>query len=84
HAHEAPYGAQLVVALERLEAVSGWLLEQAKSEPNAVGAASVEYLHLFGYVAYAYMWARMAAVAQEKQSEDEAFYSGKLATAEFF
>ncbi|ATH80613.1 acyl-CoA dehydrogenase [Ectopseudomonas mendocina] len=84
HAHESPYRERLIEALERLEAVSGWLLEQAKSEPNAVGAASVEYLHLFGYVAYAYMWARMAAVAQNKQAEDEAFYDGKLATAEFF
>ncbi|GIZ12412.1 acyl-CoA dehydrogenase C-terminal domain-containing protein [Pseudomonas sp. NCCP-436] len=84
HDHEATYGALLLEALERLEAVSGWLLEQAKTEPNAVGAASVEYLHLFGYVAYAYMWARMAAVAQNKQAEDEAFYGGKLATAEFF
>ncbi|MFV9683370.1 acyl-CoA dehydrogenase C-terminal domain-containing protein [Pseudomonas sp. NY15367] len=84
HAHESPFGDRLVEALERLEAVSGWLLDQAKTEPNAVGAASVEYLHLFGYVAYAYMWARMAAVAQNKQAEDETFYGGKLATAEFF
>ncbi|VXC05300.1 acyl-CoA dehydrogenase C-terminal domain-containing protein [Pseudomonas sp. 8O] len=84
HAHESPHGERLVEALERLEAVSGWLLEQAKSDPNSVGAASVEYLHLFGYVAYAYMWARMAAVAQSKLGEDEAFYGGKLATAEFF
>jgi alkylation response protein AidB-like acyl-CoA dehydrogenase len=84
HAHESPFGERLIEALERLEAVSGWLLEQAKSEPNAVGAASVEYLHLFGYVAYAYMWARMAAVAQGKQGEDQAFYGAKLATAEFF
>ena len=84
HAHESPFGDRLVEALERLEAVSGWLLEQAKADPNSVGAASVEYLHLFGYVAYAYMWARMAAVAQAKQTEDDAFYSGKLATAEFF
>ncbi|MDN5517935.1 MAG: acyl-CoA dehydrogenase, partial [Pseudomonas sp.] len=84
HAHESPFGERLVEALERLEAVSGWLLEQAKGDPNSVGAASVEYLHLFGYVAYAYMWARMAAVAQGKQDEDEAFYGGKLATAEFF
>ncbi|MNN88371.1 hypothetical protein D3C81_2060470 [compost metagenome] len=44
----------------------------------------MEYLHLFGYVAYAYMWARMAAVAEARRSEDEAFYSAKLATAEFF
>ena len=84
HAHESPYGERLVEALERLEGVSGWLLEQAKTDPNSVGAASVEYLHLFGYVAYAYMWARMAAVAQSKRSGDDAFYSGKLATAEFF
>ena len=84
HAHESPFGERLIEALERLEAVSGWLLEQANADPNSVGAASVEYLHLFGYVAYAYMWARMATVAQSKQSEDEAFYSGKLATAEFF
>ena len=39
---------------------------------------------MFGYTAYAYMWARMAAVAQRKQAEDEAFCSAKLATAEFF
>ena len=84
HAHESPFGDRLIEALERLEAVSGWLLEQAKVDPNSVGAASVEYLHLFGYVAYAYMWARMAAVAQNKQTENEAFYGGKLATAEFF
>jgi alkylation response protein AidB-like acyl-CoA dehydrogenase len=84
HAHVSPFGERLVEALERLEALSGWLLEQAKGDPNSVGAASVEYLHLFGYVAYAYMWARMAAVAQTSQSEDDAFYSGKLATAEFF
>ena len=84
HANESPFGGRLIEALERLEAVSGWLLEQAKADPNSVGAASVEYLHLFGYVAYAYMWARMAAVAQSKPSEDEAFYGGKLATTEFF
>ncbi|QNH07538.1 acyl-CoA dehydrogenase C-terminal domain-containing protein [Pseudomonas sp. B11D7D] len=84
HANESPFGGRLIEALERLEAVSGWLLEQAKADPNSIGAASVEYLHLFGYVAYAYMWARMAAVAQSKRSEGDAFYDGKLATAEFF
>ncbi|MFC5698825.1 acyl-CoA dehydrogenase C-terminal domain-containing protein [Pseudomonas sp. GCM10022186] len=84
HRHEAPYGSDLLVALERLEAVSGWLLEQAKANPNEVGAASVDYLNLFGYVAYAYLWARMAATAEARRSEDEAFYGAKLATADFF
>ena len=82
--HPASYGSELVTALERLEAVSGWLLEQAKADANAVGAAAVEYLHLFGYVAYAYMWARMVAVAEARRTDDEAFYAGKLATAGFF
>ncbi|SDH25917.1 Acyl-CoA dehydrogenase [Pseudomonas benzenivorans] len=84
HRHETPYGSLLVEELERLEAVSGWLLEQAKSDANAVGAAAVDYLQLFGYVAYAYMWARMAAVAEAKRGEDQAFYAGKLATAAFY
>ncbi|MCY1284343.1 3-methylmercaptopropionyl-CoA dehydrogenase [compost metagenome] len=82
--HEHAYGSDLLVALERLEAVSGWLLQQAKANPNEIGAASVEYLHLFGYTAYAYMWARMVATAEARRSEDEAFYGAKLATAEFF
>ena len=82
--HPASYGSELVTALERLEAVSGWLLEQARDDANAVGAAAVEYLHLFGYVAYAYMWARMAVVAETRQADDPTFYAGKLATAGFF
>ena len=83
HAHESPFGDRLVEALERLEAVSGWLLEQAKSDPNSVGAASVEYLHVFGYTAYAYMWALMARAALGKEGQDE-FYASKLGTARFY
>jgi alkylation response protein AidB-like acyl-CoA dehydrogenase len=82
--HESAYAGELLAELERLESLSGWLLEQARGNPAEIGAASVEYLHLFGYVAYAYVWARMAAVAQARRSEDKAFYAGKLATAEFF
>ncbi|TBU95832.1 acyl-CoA dehydrogenase C-terminal domain-containing protein [Phytopseudomonas dryadis] len=78
------YGSELSQALERLETLSGWLLEQAKADPNAVGAASVDYLHLFGYVAYAYMWARMAAVAEARRDDDPAFYGAKLASAAFY
>jgi alkylation response protein AidB-like acyl-CoA dehydrogenase len=80
----APYAITLLDAVERLERTSAWLLERAAGNPHETGAASVEYLHLFGYTAYAWMWARMAAVAQAKRAEDESFYSAKLATAEFF
>ena len=78
------FAGELLAALERLEALSAWLVEQAAQDPALVSAAAVDYLHLFGYVAYAFMWARMAAVAQAKRSADEAFYGAKLATAQFY
>ncbi|KFE57518.1 acyl-CoA dehydrogenase C-terminal domain-containing protein [Pseudomonas syringae] len=82
--HENPHATVLLDAVERLERISSWVQERAAKNAHEIGAASVEYLHLFGYTAYAWMWARMAAVAQARYVEDEAFYGGKLATAQFF
>ncbi|MWV17106.1 acyl-CoA dehydrogenase [Pseudomonas sp. L-22-4S-12] len=83
-APDTPYRSQLLAAVERLEGVSAWLLEQAPGNPHAVGGAAVEYLQLFGYTAYAWLWSRMARVAAQQRSADEAFYAGKLATADFY
>ncbi|WP_409278543.1 acyl-CoA dehydrogenase C-terminal domain-containing protein [Pseudomonas defluvii] len=80
----APFSEPLLQALAQLESTSQWLCQQAVKDPNAVGAASVEYLHMFGYVAYAYMWSRMAATAHENRAQDPAFYQAKLATAAFY
>ncbi|WP_437881915.1 acyl-CoA dehydrogenase C-terminal domain-containing protein [Pseudomonas sp. LRF_L74] len=73
----------LKAAIANLEQMTSELLVRAKSNPNEVGAASVEYLHVFGYTAYAYMWALMARTALAKQGED-AFYASKLGTARFY
>jgi len=73
----------LATALQRLDDLTAWVLQRAKNDPNEIGAASVEYLHAFGYVAYAYMWARMAGAAQQGTG-DEAFYAAKLGTARFY
>ncbi len=81
---EAPYARELLDAVQRLENLSQWLIEQGARQPHEIGAASVEYLQLFGYTAYAWMWARMAQVAGRQLNTDEAFYGAKLATAEFF
>jgi hypothetical protein len=83
-APNAVYATQLLDAVQRLEDLSDWLQDQAATNRNEVGAASVEYLHLFGYVAYAWLWARMAQVAEKKRGEDEAFYGAKIATADFY
>ena len=78
------YAAEVLSALARLDSVSQWLLSQAAVDKNEVGAASVEYLHLFGYVIYAWMWSRMASTAQKNHAQDPDFYNAKLATADFY
>jgi hypothetical protein len=70
-------------AIANLELMTADLLQRAKANPNEVGAASVEYLQVFGYTAYAYMWALMARTALAEQDQDE-FYVSKLGTARFF
>jgi len=81
---DTPYRAALLNAVAELESLSQWLCGQAGEDANAIGAASVEYLQLFGYVAYAYMWARMDAVAAANQASDPAFYGAKRASAAFY
>ncbi|MDR2309146.1 MAG: acyl-CoA dehydrogenase C-terminal domain-containing protein [Paucimonas sp.] len=73
----------LAASLEQLDALTAWVLDQAKGNPNEIGAASVEYLHAFGYVAYAYMWALMARAAKAGEGDAE-FYGAKLGTAQFY
>ena len=77
------FTAPLASALDTLDALTAWVLERAKSNPNEIGAASVEYLHVFGYITYAYMWAMMAKAAKGKEAED-AFYVSKMGTARFY
>ena len=78
------YHAELLDAVQLLEATSRWVGNQAEQDNRQVGAASVEYLHLFGYVTYAYLWSKMASTAKARQEADPDFYSAKLATARFF
>lgn len=71
----------LTEEIARLENVTANLLDRSVSDVNAAGSASVEYLHLFGCVTYAWLWARMAALAVDG---DDDFYRTKLATARFY
>ncbi|WP_457787157.1 acyl-CoA dehydrogenase C-terminal domain-containing protein [Pseudomonas sp. PL-6] len=73
----------LAAAVQNLDELTAWVLDRAKGNPNEIGAASVEYLQVFGYTAYAYMWALMARAALGKEAQD-AFYASKLGTARFY
>ncbi len=77
--------APVAKAFERLQRATAWLAQESLKNADEAGAASVEYLHLFGYVALGYLWARMAKVALAKRGGgDAAFYDAKLATARFY
>ena len=77
--------APLQDSVKTLETTTFSIIEKAQSDLNSVGAAAVEYLHLFAHVMYAYMWARSAQIALQKSSSDsDGFYAAKLHTARFF
>jgi hypothetical protein len=77
------YLKPLAAALERLSDATEYVVNAAQSDVNAIGAAAVDYLDMFGLTAYAYMWARMAKTALPKVDQDT-FYATKLKTANFY
>jgi alkylation response protein AidB-like acyl-CoA dehydrogenase len=79
----AEFTKPLNAALDTLDELTHWVLEQSRGNPDEIGAASVEYLHAFGYTAYAYMWALMAKAAFGKETQED-FYASKLGTARFY
>jgi hypothetical protein len=81
-----PFVAPLSAALGHLQQATTWLMQNAMVKPDNAGAAATDYLHLFGFVALGYMWARMAKVALGKIAESGAtpYLSTKLVTGRFF
>ncbi|MAP31152.1 MAG: acyl-CoA dehydrogenase [Marinobacter sp.] len=80
-----PYLEPLAASLERLSDVTEHVLNQAANNPEAIGAAAVDYLDMFGYTALAYMWAKtVKAAAPKAEADTSGFYTGKLKTARFY
>ncbi len=57
---------------------------KALANADEVGGAAVDYLRIVGHLSFAYLFARMAKIALEKQASGDAFYTAKLATARFY
>jgi hypothetical protein len=63
------------------------IAKSAASDPEEIGAASVDFLMFSGYTILAYFWARMAQVSFEKlqaDADDSDLYSSKINTARFY
>ena len=67
--------------------VTSRIAMQTTETPDAIGGAAVDYLYFSGYVTLAYLWAKMALVAQTALAEgtsETGFYDAKIKTAQFY
>ena len=82
-----PYVDGLSQAKSDLKEATDWLMENGLSNLDNAGAASTDYLRLFGITGLAFLWAIMAKASKEKLSngaDDPSFYENKLATGKYF
>ena len=73
--------AALLQAVDRIETLTNAVIARSKTNADEVNAACVDYLHAFGLMSYAYMFALMIEAANGKQGT---FYSDKTLLARFF
>ena len=73
-------------AKAKLQEGTMWLMQNGMQNPDNAGAASTDYLNLFGITALAFLWAQMAKAAQAKidAGSDDPFYVTKLQTGRYF
>jgi len=80
-----PFAAALQTGVGHLQQASMWLMQNGMGNPDNAGAASVDYMHLFGLVALGQMWLMQARVAAERlKAGPDAAMSTKLTLARFY
>ena len=70
----------------KLEEATNWLVENGLKNFDHAGAASHDYLQLFGLTCLTYMWAKMAKVSAAKiaAGDSDPIYANKLKTGLYF
>ena len=81
-----PFLAGLVTAKGQLQEGTMWLMANGLSNPDNAGAASTDYMQLFGLTALAYMWCKIAKTAQAKIAggDSDPFYASKLVVGRYY
>ncbi len=85
--HAAKLIKLLAASVDEWESVTATIAHNVQRDPEELGAASVNYMMLSGYVCLAYLWARAAVVAGEKidaGDSDSDFYQSKIHVANFY
>ena len=83
----ADFIAPLKAASKDLQTAAMFFMERGMKNPDDALSGSYDFMHLFGHVTLAFMWARMAVAAQEALSsgtDDADFYRTKLATGRYY
>ena len=88
-AHEAmkPFVTPMQAALAAPQKATMWLMQNAIARPDNAGAASYDYMHLFGRVALGLMWVRIARAALDAKTrapETSPAMDARLAIGRFF
>ena len=68
-------------AATEVESVTQYILEAAKENPEFSNSAAVDYLHAVGLLSFAYMFARIANAAKDKDGD---FYQNKITLSGYF
>jgi hypothetical protein len=81
-----PFVDGLADAKKQLQEATMWLMQNGMQNPDNAGAASTDYLHIFGLTALAYVWAQMAVAAQKAidAGSTDPYYAAKLQTGRYF
>jgi len=82
-----PLVAPVKRGLDTLQQATMWLAQHGLQNPNDAGAGAVDYLRLMGIVTVAWMWGRIAKLAQAKlaaNDPDKPFYESKLICADYW
>ena len=82
-----PYLEALKTTKAQLQEGTQWLMANAMSNFENAGAASHDYLNLFGITVLGYMWAQMAKAALHAKANGGAgdpYYDQKLATGRYY
>ena len=80
----AAFVVPLKDAVERLKAVTLWMNDESKNDPNARAAAANDYLRMFGLTAFAWTWVLMIEAALNKKDGDAEFSATKLHVGRYY
>jgi alkylation response protein AidB-like acyl-CoA dehydrogenase len=71
---------------DQLQDAAMWLMQNGLQNPDHAAAASVDFMHLFGFTSLAYMWAIMAkaSLAKIAEGDTDPFYANKLTTGRYY